>query len=94
MERDRQSILAAIDTMRELACKEQNWEIAEFACSLANCEMIKADIIYPTVILIGDYLQQVAFRRRFQTGTDTRRTKVRALFTIGNLIPTFGVHRR
>ena len=53
-----QSILAAIDELMHAAHKHKNREFAEFAHNLKNHEDIEAELIYPTVILIGNYLQE------------------------------------
>ena len=52
-----QSILAAIDELMSAAHKQKNREIAEFAHNLKNHEDIETELIYPTVLLIGNYLQ-------------------------------------
>jgi hypothetical protein len=53
-----QSILAAIDELMHAAHKQKNREFAEFAHNLKNHEDIEAELIYLTVILIGNYLQE------------------------------------
>src|SRR5471030_2087206 len=53
-----QSILAAIDELMHAAHKQKNREFAEFAHNLKNHEDIEAELIYPTAILIGNYLQE------------------------------------
>jgi hypothetical protein len=53
-----QSILAAIDELMHAAHKHENREFAEFAHNLKNHEDIETELIYPTVILIGNYLQE------------------------------------
>jgi len=55
---DHQSILAAIDELMHAAHKQKNRKFAEFAHNLKNHEDIEAELIYPTVILIGNYLQE------------------------------------
>jgi hypothetical protein len=53
-----QLIVSAIEDLLQAAYKEKNREIAEFACSLRIHERIEDEVIYPTVILIGKYLQE------------------------------------
>jgi hemerythrin superfamily protein len=52
-----QEILAAIDELMLAARKQNNREFAEFAHNLKNHEDIETELIYPTVLLIGNYLQ-------------------------------------
>jgi hemerythrin superfamily protein len=52
-----QEILAAIDELMLAAHKQNNREFAEFAHNLKNHEDIETELIYPTVLLIGNYLQ-------------------------------------
>ena len=51
-------ILVAIDELMLAAHKQKNREIAEFAHNLKNHEDIETELIYPTVLLIGNYLQE------------------------------------
>jgi hypothetical protein len=53
-----QSILVAIEELRQVAHKEKNREFAEFAYNLRVHESIEDEVIYPTVILIGNYLKE------------------------------------
>ena len=53
-----QSILAAIEALLQAAHKEKNREFAEFAYNLRVHERIEDEVIYPTVVLIGKYLQE------------------------------------
>jgi hemerythrin superfamily protein len=52
-----QEILAAIDELMLAARKQNNREFAEFAHNLKNHEDIETELIYPTVLVIGNYLQ-------------------------------------
>jgi hypothetical protein len=52
-----QEILEAIDELMLAAHKQKNREFAEFAHNLKNHEDIETELIYPTVLLIGNYLQ-------------------------------------
>jgi hypothetical protein len=58
MNHHHQSILSAIDGLVQAAYKEKNREFAEFAYNLRDHERIEDEVIYPTVFLIGDYLQE------------------------------------
>lgn len=53
-----QSILAAIEALTQAAHKEKNREFAEFAYTLQVHEDLEDEVIYPTVVLIGNYLQE------------------------------------
>jgi hemerythrin superfamily protein len=53
-----QSILAAIEELRQAAHREKNRGFAEFAYNLRVHESIEDEVIYPTVVLIGNYLQE------------------------------------
>ena len=53
-----QSILSAVEGLLQAAHKEKNREFAEFAYNLRVHETIEDEVIYPTVILIGDYLRE------------------------------------
>ena len=55
---DHQSIESAIEDMLQAAHTEKNREFAEFAHNLRVHERIEEDVIYPTVVLIGDYLRK------------------------------------
>jgi hypothetical protein len=50
------AILAAIEELLQAAHKEKNREFAEFAYNLRVHERIEDEVIYPTVVLIGKYL--------------------------------------
>jgi hypothetical protein len=53
-----QLIVSAIEELLQAAHKEKSREFAEFAYSLRFHEKIEDEVIYPTVILIGKYLQE------------------------------------
>ncbi len=53
-----QSILGAIEEFLQAAHKEKNREFTEFAYNLRVHESIEDEVIYPTVILIGNYLEE------------------------------------
>jgi hypothetical protein len=53
-----QLIVSAIEDLLQAAHKEKNREFAEFAYNLRVHERIEDEVIYPTVILIGRYLQE------------------------------------
>lgn len=53
-----QSILSAIGALLEAAHQEKNGEFVDFAYNLRVHEKIEDEVIYPTVILIGDYLRE------------------------------------
>src|ERR1700687_992576 len=53
-----QLIVSAIENLLQAARKEKNREVAEFAYNLQVHERIEDEVIYPTVILIGKYLQE------------------------------------
>jgi hemerythrin superfamily protein len=53
-----QAIASAIEAFLQAAHKEKNREFAEFAYCLRVHEKIEDEVIYPTVILIGDYLRE------------------------------------
>jgi hypothetical protein len=53
-----QLIVAAIEDLLKAAQKERNREVAEFAYNLRVHERIEDEVIYPTVVLIGKYLQE------------------------------------
>lgn len=53
-----QSILSAIEALLQIAHREKNSQFAEFAFNLRVHERIEDEVIYPTVILIGDYLRE------------------------------------
>jgi len=53
-----QSILAAIEALLQAAHKEKNREFAEFAYNMRIHERVEDEVIYPTVVLIGKYLQE------------------------------------
>lgn len=52
------ALLAAIEALLHAAHKQKNREIAEFAYNLRVHEKIEDEVIYPTVVLIGTYLQE------------------------------------
>jgi hypothetical protein len=51
-------IASAIEDLLQAAHKEKNREVAEFAYNLRVHERIEDEVIYPTVVLIGRYLQE------------------------------------
>jgi hypothetical protein len=53
-----QSIASAIEELLQAAHAEKNREFAEFAYTLRVHEMIEDEVIYPAVVLIGNYLQE------------------------------------
>ena len=53
-----QLILAATEELLQVANKEKTREFTEFAYNLRVHEKIEDEVIYPTVILIGKYLQE------------------------------------
>ena len=53
-----ESILAAIEAFHQTAHKEKNREFFDFASSLRVHENLEEEVIYPTVVLIGDYLRE------------------------------------
>ena len=53
-----QLIVSAIEELLQAAHKEKNREFAEFAYNLRVHERIEDEVIYPTVVLIGKYLQE------------------------------------
>jgi hypothetical protein len=52
------SLLAAIEELLRAAHKDKNREFVEFAYNLRVHERVEDEVIYPTVILIGKYLQE------------------------------------
>jgi len=53
-----QLIVSAIEELLQAAHKEKSREFAEFAYILRFHERIEDEVIYPTVVLIGKYLQE------------------------------------
>jgi len=53
-----QLILAATEELLQAAHKDKTREFTEFAYNLRVHEKIEDEVIYPTVILIGKYLQE------------------------------------
>ena len=53
-----QLIVSAIENLLQASQKERNREVAEFAHNLRLHEKIEDEVIYPTVVLIGKYLQE------------------------------------
>jgi hypothetical protein len=51
-------IMAAIEDLLQAAHKEKNREFAEFAYTMRVHEKTEDEVIYPTVVLIGKYLQE------------------------------------
>ena len=60
LETQHQSIQASIEELRQAALGENNAEFAEFAIHLKLHERIEDQLIYPTVLLIGNHLRAVA----------------------------------
>jgi hypothetical protein len=58
MDDHHQSIMAAVEALLQAAHKEKNREFAQFAYNLRIHERIEDEVIYPTVVLIGKYLQE------------------------------------
>ena len=58
LDNQHQLIQSAIDGLMLASRQEKNREFAEFAYSMRIHERIEDDVIYPTVILIGNYLQE------------------------------------
>ena len=50
--------MSAIEDLLQAAYKEKNREIAEFAYNMRIHERVEDEVIYPTVVLIGTYLQE------------------------------------
>jgi hypothetical protein len=53
-----QSILGAIDELLRAAHNKNSREFAEFAYALQVHEKIEDEVIYPSVVLIGNYLEK------------------------------------
>jgi hypothetical protein len=53
-----QLIGSAIENLLQAARKEKNREIAQLAYKLSLHERIEDEVIFPTVVLIGKYLQE------------------------------------
>jgi len=53
-----QSIVSAVGELLDAAHKEENREIADFAYNLRVHERIEDEVIYPTVMLIGNYVRE------------------------------------
>jgi hypothetical protein len=53
-----QLIVSAIEQLLQAAHKEKNREFAEFAYNMRVHERIEDEVIYPTIVLIGKYLQE------------------------------------
>jgi hypothetical protein len=52
------SILVAIEALLQAARNQQNREFTDFAYNLRDHESIEDEVIYPAIILIGDYLRE------------------------------------
>jgi hypothetical protein len=57
-----QSIISAVEALLQAANKEKNREIADFAYNLRLHERIEDEVIYPTVMLIGNYVRERLIR--------------------------------
>ena len=53
-----QMILSAIIALLQAVDPAKNKEVAEFAYNLRVHEKIEDDVVYPTVLLIGEYLRE------------------------------------
>ena len=53
-----QSMLAAIEELLQAARREKNGEFVEFAYNMRAHEKIEDEVIYPMIMLIGNYLQE------------------------------------
>ena len=53
-----EAIGSAIDALLEASHRAKNREIAEFAYNMRVHEKIEDEVIYPTVVLIGNYLRE------------------------------------
>jgi hypothetical protein len=53
-----QRILSAIEDLLQAAHQEKSREYADFAYSLRLHEKVEDEVVYPTVVLIGNYLQE------------------------------------
>ena len=51
-------IAAAIEAMLQAARKEKNKEFAQLAYNLRVHERVEDEVVFPTVVLIGKYLQE------------------------------------
>lgn len=58
LDRQHQAIGSAVHAMLLAGYREDNREIIEFAYSLRIHERLEDEVIYPTVILIGKYVQE------------------------------------
>jgi hemerythrin superfamily protein len=58
LEQHHQLIVSAIEDLLQAAHAEKNREMAEFAYNMRAHERIEDEVIYPTVVLIGKYLQE------------------------------------
>jgi hypothetical protein len=53
-----ENIVSAVGELLEAAHKEENREMADFAYNLRVQERIADEVIYPTVLLIGNYIKE------------------------------------
>jgi hypothetical protein len=53
-----QTILAAIDELRDAASRANARDTLDFAYALQLHEKIEDEVVYPSVVLIGNYLEQ------------------------------------
>ena len=58
LEKHHQAIASAIEDLLQAAQREKSREFTEFAFNLRVHEMTEDEVIYPTVLLIGKYLQE------------------------------------
>ena len=57
--RQHKAMAAAIEALWQAAYEEGNEEIAEFARRLRNHERLESEVLYPTVLMIGKFLQEL-----------------------------------
>ena len=57
LDRQHESIKSAIDELLVASQREKNRDVAEFAYNMRVHERIEDEVIYPTIILIGNYLR-------------------------------------
>ena len=58
LDKQHQAIISAVEALLQAANKEKNREVADFAYNLRVHEKIEDEVIYPTVMLIGNYLRE------------------------------------
>lgn len=55
---EHQAILSAINSLLQAARRENNREFVELAYNLRSHEKIEDQVVYPTVMLVGNYLRE------------------------------------